>query len=167
MNRRNFLGSLAVLPFFGSLVKGADTNPKKVVMSSMYGYLGDDIRKLMILNPAEMRRNGLTPVETPCFIENRIPYCVKTWRLKTYCDGAPDMRAIIGAKRLVLFEIQRLQLTHVYCVAFNPAPIWMHDGAIRYAAFVRGCRLKPWDSAEHVASCPPDSYDARTTLMRG
>ena len=162
MNRRNFFGSLAVLPFIGSLVKAADLKPKKVIMSSMYGYLGDDIRKLMILNPAELRRNGFTPVATPCFIEENIPYVIKTWRLKTYCDGAPDMWAIINAKKMVLFEIKRLQLTHIYCVAFNPAPIWMHDNAPRYSTFVRGCRLKPWDFNQPAPSFGLDSYDAKS-----
>jgi hypothetical protein len=165
MNRRNFLTALVALPVVVTVARAIEfmpEPPKKIIMSTQYGYLGDDIRKLIILNPVELRRNGLTPVETPCFIENHIPYCAKTWRLKTYCDGTPDVRAIIGAKRLVLFEIQRLQLTHVYCVAFNPAPIWMHDNALRYSTFVRGCRLKSWNFTEQANKCPPASYDAKS-----
>src|ERR1035441_718229 len=167
MNRRNFLTTLVALPAVGAVANAVGFSPevpkKKVIMSSMYGYLGYDIRKLMILTPTEQRQNGLIPVATPCFIEDNIPYVVKTWRLKTYCDGAPDMRAIIGAKRRVLFEINRLQLTHIYCVAFNPAPIWMHDNALRYSAFVRGCRLKPWDHTHNLDLAILQSYDAKST----
>ena len=113
-----------------------------------------------ILNPAELQRAGFKPVAMPCFVEDGLPYAVKTWRLKTYCDGYPDMRAIIGAKRLVINEITRLQLTHVYVVSFNPVPIIMYNSNMRYAAFVRGCRLKPWSDIEPIRSL--DFYDART-----
>jgi hypothetical protein len=162
MNRRNFLTSLLAIPAVASVVPKALASPvpKKVVMSTQYGYLGDDIRRLMILNPSELRRNGFTPVATPCFLEENVPYCVKTWRLKTYCDGEPNMRAIINAKAKVLAEMKRLQLTHIYCIAFNPAPIWMHNNVMRYSAFVRGCRLKPWDELLRVSA--PESYDAKS-----
>ena len=165
MNRRNFLTALLAVPAVAAAAKVTPEQPKqKIVMPTMYGYLGDDIRKLTILSPTELRQHGFIPVGTPCFPENGITYCIKTWHLKTFCDGTPDMRAIIGAKQRVLFEIKRLQLTHIYCVAFNPAPILMHDNALRYSTFVRGCRLKPWDFNQPAPSFGLDSYDAKSAL---
>lgn len=148
----------AVVSVLPSLAKPA---PRKVIMSTEYGQMGDkDLLALQILNPAELRRAGFTPVALPCFLEDNVPYCVKTWRLKTYCNGTPDMQAIIGAKQKVILEMKRLQLTHVYYVAFNPYPIYMHDWQKLHSAVVRGCRLKPWDHTLRIL--PPRSYDART-----
>jgi hypothetical protein len=89
-----------------------------------------------------------------------VPYYCKTWLLKTFCDGKPDMRTIINAKHIVIAEMKRLQLTHVLYVAFNPSPVIMPDFTPRYRAFVRGARLKPWDFTLRMDG--PKSYDACT-----
>ncbi len=160
MNRRGFLASLFAIPAAAIAMPA----PKKVIMSTDYGKMDNAElpAPFQILNPAELRRAGLTPVTTPYFFEDKVAYCVKTWRLSTYCDGYPDIKAIVGAKRKVIHEIKRLQLTHIYCVEFTPYPLMMPDWQRRYNAYVRGCRLKPWDFSQPSPSFGLDSYDSRT-----
>ena len=144
MNRRNFLGSLAVLPFFGSLAKSADTKPKKVVMSSMYGTMRQPLDPFMIMSAYDIGDAGFAFTDTPTFEAYGEIYSVKLWKLKVACCGIPDIHAIHRARLQAVGEITRLGITHVHSVRFFESPIIMPDWSHRYCAYVRGARVRPW-----------------------
>ena len=163
MKRRNFLTLFAALPFVGGLSRAFEVNGKPVSNSPKYQPVGDHLDGFYIMTPCEIVDEGFTYVPYPCFNTGGKNFVVKIWRLKTYFDGSElTSKMIYNARRKVCYEIRRLQLTHLHTVAFHPSPLCMHDNSIRRAAFVRGCRLVPWNPEVRAVYGPPKSYDAQS-----
>jgi hypothetical protein len=158
MNRRNFLGSLAVLPFFGSLAKSADTKPKKVVMSSMYGTLG---KNWDILTPQEIIDAGFVLVTTHVFIADDQNYCIKTKKLTLWLppEGVEAFTAgrklFWGCKEEAIRQIKQMGFTHVYSVRFNESPLYNVSTceSMGHMAFVRGANVFWYRGSVYEAAC--------------
>lgn len=146
MNRRKFIGSLVGVPlaamYFAPTVAEAlsaqSVSPRPTPMVSEYDFYP-------ILNAYEMSQYGFTPVTTPCFLVDRNPYCIKTWKLKLYSDGVPDMSNwpfSWNSQELAVEEIRKLGLTHLYVVGFLKQYVIMPNGSHRHCAFVRGATVK-------------------------
>ena len=155
MNRRNFFGSLAVLPFVGSLVKATDTNPKKVVMSSMYGTMG---KNWDILSPHEIVGAGYKLAVAPCFIENGQSYCIKTkkltlWMPPEHVEAFNSGHEIKGCKEEAIRQIKQIGFTHVYSVKFNESPVYNVQTceSMGHMAFVRGATVYGWYAPAGIA----------------
>jgi hypothetical protein len=148
MNRRNFFGSLAVLPFIGSLVKAADFKPKKVIMSSMYGTMGK-INRWDILSPQEIADAGFVWVVHPVFTADDQSYCIKTKKLHLWLppegvEAFTSGRELFwGCKEEAIRQIKLIGFTHVYSVSFNPSPVYNPTTceSLGHMAFVRGANV--------------------------
>ena len=146
MNRRNFLGSLAVLPVIGSIVNAVEIKPKKVIMSSMYGTLG---RNWEILTPQEIIDAGFVLVTTPVFIADDQNYCIKTKKLTLWLppEGVEAFTAggklFWGCKEEAIRQIKQMGFTHVYSVRFNESPLYNVSTceSMGHMALVRGAKV--------------------------
>ena len=168
MNRRNFFGSLAVLPFIGSIVKAADLSPKKTVVNTECFYDGRMGRdSWAILSPYEIIEAGFVLVTTPASIVDDQAYCIKTKKLDLWLpperveaftsrrglDKDEDLRWITTGvtqftfgkdfKEEAIRQIKQIGFTHVYSVKFNESPMYNVQTceSMGHMAFVRGAAL--------------------------
>ena len=143
MNRRNFLTSLAALPFVGALTTLGNSAPK--ALPSTFDPMTMCVDRYQIFTPAEIARRW-NYVSLPAFLIGDQGYCVKTRRLKLILRegllGTEYGRR--GAQQIASTEINRLGLTHIYWVGFGESPIAFSDYKEQpcYAAFVRGAIVK-------------------------
>lgn len=146
MNRRNFFGSLAVLPFIGSLVKASEPKPaQKIPMATMYGRL---MKTWDILSPHEIREAGFALVDRPVFIADDQNYCIKTYKMKLWLPPEQVEAYTAGLKlnpykEAAIKELKEAGITHIYSVQFNECPVYdpMTFESRGHMAFVRGAKI--------------------------
>jgi hypothetical protein len=134
MNRRNFLGSLAVLPFFSSRIKAADTTPNKVLMRNSWD----------ILSPKEITEAGFALVTTPTFLVDDQNYCIVTKKLHLWLPPERVGHPISDECKLeAICQINVIGFTHVYSVKFNESPVYNPTTfeSAGHMAFVRGATI--------------------------
>jgi hypothetical protein len=157
MNRRNFLGSLAVLPFFGSLVKAVGVTPEPLpeppLPTPISPWEGWD--NYPILTEEEIKQYWEL-VNTPCFPALGFDGTVKGFVVKTRKMKIVVTQPVIDQARRVGYfpneikyraieEIRRSGVTHVYAVFICNCPIYdPQTFTAYYGAMFRGATVPTW-----------------------
>jgi len=149
MNRRNFLTSLAALPFVGVLSSAtSDVGNVKDNTNTIYDVNGPR-SPWTIMSPIEIVEAGFIYVNVPVFLIKNTSYAVKTTKLNLWLE-AERVEAFRNKtedfyyKQLAAAQISILGLTHVYSVEFSPYPLYnvMTNKPSGHLAFVRGSKVK-------------------------
>lgn len=149
MNRRIFLSligfSVPAVGMASSLLKSTSAQTVK-----KYPYFGNG-GKFDILTPEEISQHWCY-VSKPVVKVNGNAYATRTWILRpkiyaTESDSAQFNAVCNGnvaksIKDQVIFEIKRLQLTHVHMCAMVDYPIILPDWTYSYSIVVKGFRVR-------------------------
>jgi hypothetical protein len=134
---------MAALPLIGVVAKAACILPESPVKPSSLPAMQYDYYPIML--PHEMPSYGFIHFPFPSGLIDGNPCSVRTYVLKMYSDGIPDMNNLAFRKECqkeAAFEIHRLGITHLYVVGFNPCYVITPDSNYRYKGFFRGINAK-------------------------
>jgi len=149
MNRRNFLETVAAVPFISAVIPKSILKKDVIVEEEKSIFnpsvLSIDVSdKSSILTPPEIINAGFKYVKTLTFEENGKSYFVKTvgipLRLPVTPPGTPIPENV---KERVIREIRKIGFTHIYDVRLIEVGIYEKDSLIvNHRSYVSGATIK-------------------------